>query len=136
MVRGTCGRHRVFVAVYDGDVIGYASSGTYRAKAAYEMTVETSVYVALEFVGRGVGASLYSVLLDALEREDVHRAARRDGTAERGVRNPSSSARLRTRRPLQRAGALVESNSQRKVWTGIKPAGTDPHGGTGGTPRR
>jgi phosphinothricin acetyltransferase len=68
------GRHRVFVALHDGEVIGYASSGRYRAKAAYETTVETSVYVAPEYLGRGVGAFLYAVLLDALEREDVHRA--------------------------------------------------------------
>lgn len=58
----------------DGCVIGYASSGQYRPKAAYETTVETSVYVAPDSVGRGVGASLYTVLLDALEQEDVHRA--------------------------------------------------------------
>jgi phosphinothricin acetyltransferase len=67
-------RCRIFVATVDGRVIGYASSGRYRAKAAYETAVQTSVYVAPDFVGRGVGASLYAVLLDALEREDVHRA--------------------------------------------------------------
>lgn len=68
------GRHRAFVAIFDGRVIGYASSGQYRAKAAYETTVETSVYAAPDFVGRGVGASLYAVLLDSLEHQDVHRA--------------------------------------------------------------
>jgi phosphinothricin acetyltransferase len=68
------GRHRIFVAILDGRVAGYASSSKYRAKAAYETSVETSVYVAPHFVGRGVGASLYAVLLDGLEREDVHRA--------------------------------------------------------------
>ena len=67
-------RHRILVATLGDRVVGYASSGEYRAKAAYETTVETSVYVAPGFVGRGVGASLYAVLLDALAREDVHRA--------------------------------------------------------------
>jgi phosphinothricin acetyltransferase len=70
----TDGRHRVFVAILVGRVTGYASSSQYRAKAAYETTVETSAYVAPDFVGRGLGTSLYAVLLDALEREDVHRA--------------------------------------------------------------
>lgn len=68
------GRHRVFVAILVGRVTGYASSSQYRAKAAYETTVETSAYVAPDFVGFGLGTSLYAVLLDALEREDVHRA--------------------------------------------------------------
>jgi phosphinothricin acetyltransferase len=68
------GRHRIFVAILDGRVIGYTSSGQYRRKAAYQTTVETSVYVAPDFVRHGIGASLYAVLLDALEREDIHRA--------------------------------------------------------------
>lgn len=68
------GPHRIFVALFDGRVIGYARSGRYRPKAAYETTVETSVYVAPDCVGRAVGTSLYAVLLDALGREDVHRA--------------------------------------------------------------
>jgi phosphinothricin acetyltransferase len=65
-------RHRVFVAIHNGDVVGYASSSRYRAKSAYETTVETIVCVAPGFIGRRVGASLYAVTLDALEPEDVH----------------------------------------------------------------
>ena len=68
------GRHRVFVAEGDGRVIGFARSGQYRPRPAYDTTVETSVYVDQAFLGRGVGSALYRVLFDALAHEDVHRA--------------------------------------------------------------
>jgi phosphinothricin acetyltransferase len=68
------GRHRLFVAVEDGSVVGFASSSRFRAKAAYDTSVETTVYVAPGVVGRGVGAMLYDELFAALSSEDLHRA--------------------------------------------------------------
>ena len=68
------GRHRAFVAVDDGRVVGFAGSSRYRPRAAYNTTVETTVYVDPGFVGRGVGGSLYRTLFEAIEGEDVHRA--------------------------------------------------------------
>jgi len=68
------GRHRVFVATSDDRVIGFARSGRYRTRPAYETTVETGAYVDPSFVGRGVGSALYRALFEALENEDVHRA--------------------------------------------------------------
>ncbi|GAC1684371.1 MAG: GNAT family N-acetyltransferase [Candidatus Dormibacteraceae bacterium] len=68
------GRHRLLVAVADGQVIGYATSSRYRPKAAYDVTVETSIYLAPESVGRGAGSRLYRELFKILEGEDVHRA--------------------------------------------------------------
>ena len=71
---GHTGRYRVMVAVADGSVIGYASSSRFRLKPAYETSIEVSVYVAGEAVGRGVGSQLYKSLFAALLGEDVHRA--------------------------------------------------------------
>jgi phosphinothricin acetyltransferase len=68
------GRYRVMVAVADGHLIGYASSSRFRPKAAYETSIEVSVYVAGEAVGAGVGTRLYSSLFAALLGEDIHRA--------------------------------------------------------------
>jgi phosphinothricin acetyltransferase len=68
------GRNRVMVAVSEGAVVGYASSGRFRPKPAYETSIETSIYLAPESVGRGVGSRLYEGLFKALEGEDVHRA--------------------------------------------------------------
>jgi phosphinothricin acetyltransferase len=70
----TTGRHRLLVAVAEGHVIGYASSSRYRPKAAYDVTVETSIYLAPESIGRGAGSRLYQDLFKSLEGEDVHRA--------------------------------------------------------------
>lgn len=68
------GRHRLLVAEDAGAVVGYASSTLFRRKAAYETTVETSVYVEPDSVRRGFGRALYSALFEALAGEDVHRA--------------------------------------------------------------
>jgi phosphinothricin acetyltransferase len=68
------GPHRLFVAEIDGAVAGYAGSYQFRPKAAYDTTVETTIYLARESIGRGIGASLYDVLFDAISGEDIHMA--------------------------------------------------------------
>jgi phosphinothricin acetyltransferase len=67
-------RHPIVVAEVDAKVVGWAASGPLRDRAAYETSVETSVYVAQGSTGRGVGTVLYGELLRSLAREDVHRA--------------------------------------------------------------
>ena len=68
------GRHRLLVAVSGEDVLGYATSGRFRDKAAYDPSVETTVYLAPEAVGRGAGTALYDALFAELASEDVHQA--------------------------------------------------------------
>ena len=68
------GRHLALVAVESGNVVGYATSGRHRPRAAYDPSVETSVYLDHERLGRGIGTALYAELFGRLEREDVHRA--------------------------------------------------------------
>lgn len=68
------GRHRVLVAADGGGVLGFASSSMLRPKAAYDTSIETSIYVAPGATGRGIGATLYGALFEALEGEDIHRA--------------------------------------------------------------
>ncbi|MER5884587.1 N-acetyltransferase family protein [Streptomyces sp. NPDC001941] len=68
------GPYRLIVAERNGTVIGYATSSPFRPKKAYETSVETSVYLAPEQVGRGVGGLLYEALFDALAGEDVRQA--------------------------------------------------------------
>ena len=69
------GPHRLYVAV-DGDrILGYATSSPFRPKPGYRTSVETTVYVAPESVGRGVGHLLYGRLLPELEAQaGLHRA--------------------------------------------------------------
>ena len=56
------GRHRLLVADDRGDVVGYATTSRWRPKAAYGTTVESSVYVRHDAVGRGIGRQLYDAL--------------------------------------------------------------------------
>jgi phosphinothricin acetyltransferase len=66
------GPHRLLVATdSEGQCLGYASSSRWRPKAAYNTTVEASVYCGPDAVGRGCGTALYKALFAALEREDV-----------------------------------------------------------------
>jgi phosphinothricin acetyltransferase len=66
-------RYRLLVAHDDGVVVGYAGTGRFRAKAAYDTTVETTIYCAPETTGRGIGAMLYRALFEALRSEDINR---------------------------------------------------------------
>ena len=68
------GRHRLFVALRDAELLGYAGSHTHRTKAAYDPSIETTIYVEADANGQGVGSQLYTTLFDALASEDVHRA--------------------------------------------------------------
>lgn len=99
---GDSGRHRVLVAVDGDQVVGYASSGTYRVKAAYETSIETSIYLAPEATGMGIGTKLYAALFEALAGEDVHRAY-----AGISLPNPASIA-LHERFGFKRAGHFSE----------------------------
>jgi phosphinothricin acetyltransferase len=67
------GRHRLLVAEENGIVLGYGGTTRFRAKPAYDTTVETTIYTAPEAVGKGIGKKLYAALFEALANENVHR---------------------------------------------------------------
>src|SRR5205085_1152456 len=71
---GTTGRHRVLVALEGERVIGYATSSRFRPKAGYITSVETSIYLAPDAIGKGAGTRLYETLFQSLQGEDIHRA--------------------------------------------------------------
>jgi L-amino acid N-acyltransferase YncA len=49
----------------DGLVTGYAYAGPFRERAAYDATVEDSIYLAPQAQGKGVGKALLSALIEA-----------------------------------------------------------------------
>ena len=68
------GRHRLIVAVDDdGALLGYATTSRWRPKAAYDTTVEASVYCRSNSTGRGCGTRLYEALFESIAAEDVYR---------------------------------------------------------------
>lgn len=68
------GARRLFVAEREGAVVGYAGTGEFRAKRAYDSTVETTIYCAPGRAGQGIGSLLYAALFDAIAGADVHLA--------------------------------------------------------------
>ena len=66
-------RHRLFVAEVEGTVVGWAGTGSFRDRAAYDTSVEMTIYCAPDATRRGIGASMYRVLFDALKNEDINR---------------------------------------------------------------
>ncbi len=68
------GRYRLLVAVEPHRLLGYASSSPYHERHAYNPSVLTSIYLAPDVTGRGIGPALYEALLAELEGADVHRA--------------------------------------------------------------
>ena len=58
----------------DGKILGYAYAGSYRARAAYQWSVEVTVYVGPASRGRGVGRALYTALCRCLRVQGYHNA--------------------------------------------------------------
>ena len=62
----------VWVAKENGQVIGWATYGPFRAKAGYDLTAEHSVYVRDGVRGKGVGRLLMNVLIDDARKRGLH----------------------------------------------------------------
>lgn len=56
----------------EGQLLGFASYGTFRAWPAYKYTVEHSVYVHRDHRGKGVGLALMRRLIEAAQQNQVH----------------------------------------------------------------
>ena len=64
--------HAWFVAQDGGRVAAYAYASAWRARSAYRRSVETTVYVASDAMGRGLGTKLYDALLRELAQRGFH----------------------------------------------------------------
>jgi len=61
------------VASKEGKIIGYSSSVIFRQKEAYRNSIESSVYIKKEHIGKGYGKLLMSKLIDFLKKTKVKR---------------------------------------------------------------
>ena len=53
--------------------MGYATTSRFRPKAAYDTTVESSIYCRADCVHGGIGTALYGALFESLVDEDINR---------------------------------------------------------------
>lgn len=61
-----------FVYEEDGIVIGYAYLNNWRERVAYDITLETSVYLDRNIIGKGLGSILYQELIDRARKISIH----------------------------------------------------------------
>lgn len=74
-IQETLRKYPYLVAEWQGDdgeaaIVGYAYARPFKSRAAYGWAVETSVYVAMDQRGRGVGGALYRCLEQLLKRQN------------------------------------------------------------------
>ena len=102
----------MFVAV-DPRVVGFAYSSAYRPRAAYDRTRETTVYLAEDARGQGVGSRLYTALLETLGAAGVHTVI-----ATIALPNPASEA-LHLAQGYAKTGHLAEVGHKFGDWVDI-----------------
>lgn len=56
----------------DGEIAGYAYATSWKPRFAYRYSVESSVYLAPDKTGQGIGFQLYSELIRLLKLNNVH----------------------------------------------------------------
>ena len=67
-------RYPYLTAEDGGRLLGYAYAHAYHERAAFDWTVETSIYIAEDARGKHVGTALYSALLKLLTLQGVKTA--------------------------------------------------------------
>ncbi|MBR3867184.1 MAG: N-acetyltransferase [Butyricicoccus sp.] len=109
------GKYVLLVYEREGVVAGYASLSQYRVKAAYDSTVELSVYVGAAFRGQGIGRALMEALLArARADERLHTVVSviTEGNA--------ASCRLHESLGLTHCGTVREAGRKFGRWIGIE----------------
>ena len=71
-IRAIAADYPWLVAELDGSVVAYAYASRWRSRAAYDNTVESTIYVRTGATGSGIGRPLYMALMDELRRRGVH----------------------------------------------------------------
>ena len=64
-------RYPYLAAMESGTLVGYAYAAPFKARAAYDWSVETTVYIRQDCVKRGCGKRLYLVLEELLRRQNI-----------------------------------------------------------------
>ena len=99
------------VAERDGIVAGYGYLSPYRPRSAYRYTAETSIYVAPEARGSGIGRALLERLI-----ADAERAGLRELVAVIAVTDEVASVALHRGCGFREAGLLTSVGFKHERW--------------------
>jgi len=97
----------------DGNLMGFASFGTFRAWPAYKYTVEHSIYIHNDYRGLGLGRKLLEELIKVSRERDVHTLVGVIDTA-----NVASIA-LHTKLGFEHAGTIKQAGFKFGRWLDV-----------------
>ncbi|RZM07266.1 MAG: N-acetyltransferase family protein [Sphingomonas sp.] len=101
------------VAEDGGGLLGYVYARPYHARAAYRWTCETTIYLAQERRGRGIGRPLYAELLARLEAAGFV-------TAIAAITVPNAeSTRFHTKLGFREAGRVTGVGFKHGAWRDV-----------------
>ncbi|HTL36088.1 MAG TPA: GNAT family N-acetyltransferase [Kofleriaceae bacterium] len=107
-------RHPWLVTEDDMGVLGYAKSGVWRDRAAYNWTCEVGLYIADHARGRGLGFALYVTLLGECQRRGFR-------SAVAGITLPNEpSIKLHERCGFQRVGTFEDAGWKNGAWHAVE----------------
>jgi len=90
------------VAEQNNILLGYAYYGEFRTRAAYRHTVESTVYVAQDHIGKGIGSKLYDRLCTVAKEKGF-----REMIGVIALPNPES-VRLHVKSGFRESGVLLK----------------------------
>lgn len=103
----------VFVAILDGQIVGWSSLSRFHDRYGYRFTAENSVYVASIHRGRGIGRELLAPLIEAGRARGLHAIiAAIDASNE-------PSIRLHARFGFQKVGHFKEVGHKFDRWLDV-----------------
>lgn len=60
------------IAILNDEVVGFGSYGSFRMKEGNQFTIEHSVYVAVNYTGKGIGKMLLEELIALAKKQKMH----------------------------------------------------------------
>ncbi len=96
-----------------GQVIGYAYATAWKMRSAYKQTLESTVYLAPDAGGKGIGTKVYLELLQRLKGLDIHAVIG-------GISLPNAaSVALHEKLGFEKAGQLKEVGNKFNQWIDV-----------------
>ena len=107
-------KYPYIVLTVDGVVRAYTYASQYRARAAYRFDVETSIYMAHELCGMGIGKIMYTALFELLPEMNYY-------NAYAGITQPNAkSTKMHESMGFTAAGTWYGTGFKHGRWVDVK----------------